>query len=108
MDALKKPVIEYVGMRDIPSDSQESLRYLTDEYVLKVLKKIHDLAYLRVHVKAHQHAGGKIKYSMHIRANSASITLEACEANSYDITAVTHEAFRELLSQADHRLKKTS
>ena len=96
--------IQYVGLKELTDEEQDSLRKLCTEHYAK-LQRIHAAQSFFVHVKVYEKAGARKKYALHLKVTLASNKIiESCKSHDWELHAALHKSFEEIEHQLQHKL----
>lgn len=98
--------IQYVGLRDLEEFEQRTVQELCERHLPKVERMLHqENVRLRVHVKKHNPAGKRAKYSIHAQLDAPSRLFSTKRAHDWDLSKAVKRAFEELAKQVQHHAK---
>ncbi|HLF55200.1 MAG TPA: hypothetical protein VI612_05800 [Candidatus Nanoarchaeia archaeon] len=97
-------VIQFIGVKDLSSEEQETVQRLTTENYEKIKRKLHNLTNMTVHVKCYQKEGDKKKYSMHVKVAAPTHVFDSSNADDWELPRALHKAFEDIMHQIQHRM----
>ena len=95
-------ILQFVGLNELPIEEQATVNTLSTEYFEKIKRKLNNVTKLIVHIKRYQKAGGKPKFSAHVRCIAPTKTLESCNADDWELARCVHKAFEDVIHQIAH------
>ena len=100
----KESMIRYVGLKELEEIDQGVVINLTEEYFPKIQILLKHIMEIVVHIKRYDKEGHRSKWSIHIRAQTASHVFESTKAADWELPRTLHKAFKDLETQIKHRL----
>ena len=99
--------LQYVGLKDLTIDEQEAVQKQAQEHHTKLQKFMPKLLSMTVHVKAHEKAGNRKQYEVHLRLDIPGVGLiDSCKSQDWELAKAMHRSYEELEHQLEHRIKK--
>ncbi|MCX6707747.1 MAG: hypothetical protein NT001_06445, partial [Candidatus Woesearchaeota archaeon] len=98
-------IIQFKGLKELEDDEKEILNEISTEYYPKIKKKVHNMASVEVHVKAHSKQGSKKKYSVHIKVIAPTHIFES-ESDDWNLVRTLREAYESMLVELEKAFKK--
>ncbi len=98
----KEDLIKFTGLNKLEPTEQAEIQRLSTEYFPKIKRSIHNITCLEIHIKTHEHEGGRCKYSFHIRCIYPGRTLETNKHHDFNLAVAAHSAFKALLREIEH------
>lgn len=104
-DLGAEEVIQFVGLRELKEDEQDTVRAMCEEYYPKVKQKLHNITSLKFHIKCYQKEGDRKKYSVNLQVDSPTkLRIDSTKAHDWELKTAIHKAFQDVIHQIDNRL----
>jgi hypothetical protein len=95
--------IQFIGLNELDEFAQGKVNELCDSYLDKIKRLISDTSTYKIHIKKHSKDGGRINYSIHIKAITPKKIFEV-DKDEWDIALVMHKVFKALYNEIEHYL----
>ena len=99
----EKEIIQFIGLNELDELAQSKVNELCTSYHDKIKRLIHNVTSFKIHIKQHSNDGGRINYSVNIKAIAPTKIFEV-EKDEWDIALVMHKSFRALYNEIEHHL----
>jgi len=96
--------VQYVGIEDLTMRGFARVKELAFSYHGKIERALNNKTTLIVHVKRYKKAGTRSKYSVHVKAITASRIFNSTKAHDWDLARTLHKAFKDLENQIEHKM----
>ncbi len=96
--------IKIIGIKDLDDREIEAIKRLSEEYYAKAKRSIKNLEFFSIHVKKKDAKGQRTRYEAKLKTIAPAQDLEA-SASEWDINAVLHKVFKEILRIAEHKFR---
>jgi len=102
----EQEVLQFVGLRDLSPEEQDTVNRLSTEYYEKVKRAAKNLTNVKVHIKCYQKEGAKKKFSVHIHVSIPShAIIESCKSHDFELAKSIHSAFQDVQEQMRKKLR---
>jgi len=104
----EEPVIEIVGVGNLPEGYKEQIMEITDNYLQKIAMRT-DPYVLRatLHFKKYKKSGSRQKYSVHGRMFCSHLPLTYSSANEWDVVDATHDVLNSMKEQCIRNFERS-
>lgn len=93
-------IIQFKGLKELEDDEKDILNDISTEYYPKIKKKVHNMASVEVHLKAHSKQDSKKKYSVHIKVIAPTHIFES-QSDDWDLVRTLRKAYEAMLVELE-------
>jgi ribosome-associated translation inhibitor RaiA len=104
---MAKDLIQFMGLNDIDPVEQDMIKKLSEEYFGKIKRGLKNILTLTVHIKKSNKGGKQSHYTIKVMAEAPTHIFESTEED-WDLSRVTHKAFKSIEHQIEHKFKDSS